>query len=719
MDSIGRPRCVFLPFVLLAFAAFGVGCENGPQRMPDGGPVVRVRFELRPDPLDFGAVPFPDDLYRDGAGIALGAFPSEMDADPSTIASLRAALREIDGFGVTTAVFFDIEGVIDPSSLPGSPAATLADDASVFLVDADTASPTAFRRIPARVRWDPSARRISVQPVDGWPLHEGRRYAAVLTTSVRAADGAPLAPAIAFEALRDAASRPVEPLAAEAYDEYVPVLASLESGGLSRTRVAALAVFTVQRISRDLDEARALVRTGSPPPVAIRRVIASGSDLDALLGSPTGDLAGADAPGGVRHRHIGWVIDGTFPARELASPRPGVHGAWERDASGALVTRRTDDVWFTLVLPQGIDLSDVPVVIFQHGLGGQRGDVFAVADALCAAGFAVAAIDIPYHGMRTTGGPDDRRHQYVPTEGPDLYGDRGGQAVYADFLGIADEAGDRVAFHPFYVRDVLRQSVLDLMTLVRVLEDGDFSEARAMGAPSFAIADSPMGFVGVSLGGILGTIFVATEPRIGAALLNVTGGHLARLVERSPAFASTFLGILLPRLGLYLEDIDWTAQPASAQPAVVLYQTLLDRGDAIGYAVRLADRPIPVLMQLARDDETVPNSATEALAHAIGMPISSGAPSSVDLERATLPIARNVTVADVLVTRALDVWEPATHGMLSWRRGESRFVPPLEPPFRQRPAPIGVENPVDAVQEQMRHFFATWREGHAEIAAHE
>ena len=95
-----------------------------------------------------------------------------------------------------------------------------------------------------------------------------------------------------------------------------------------------------------------------------------------------------------RAANIAWVIDGTFESPELASPEPGVHGRWTRDASGALVVKRRDHVWFTLVLPTRVELTSepVPVVIFQHGLGGQRGNLFAVADTLCAAGFAVAGV---------------------------------------------------------------------------------------------------------------------------------------------------------------------------------------------------------------------------------------------------------------------------------------------------------------------------------------
>lgn len=696
----------------------GCGDDDG-AGSPDAGTAVRAVFRLQADPIDFGAVPFPDDLYLREGHVELGAFPREDVSDPLTVASLRETLREIDGFGVSSPVFFDFEGALDEASLPQTANASLTEEASVFLVDADPASPSATARVPVVTRWDPVAQRLSVQPADGHPLMEGTRYAAVVTDRVRAQDGSGVLPSEAFASVRDATSRPEDPLAAEAYDQYAPVIASLGAAGTAREAIVALAVFTVQTVGDDLADARELLHGEDAPVMDIRRVVGAGPELDALLGTPAEDLPGGDVEGGVAHSSIAWVIDGTFGSPELASPEPGVHGRWTRDASGALVVKRREQVWFTLILPSGVELASeaVPVVIFQHGLGGQRGNAFAVADTLCAAGFAVAAIDIPYHGMRTTGGAVDARHLYGATEGADLYGDLGGQVVYADFLGIADEAGELVGFHPFYTRDVFRQSVVDLMGLVRALRQGDWSGVGTMGGPTFSVASGEMGFIGISLGGILGTVFVANEPDIGASVLAVTGGHLARLVEMSPSFAPTFLGILLPRFGYELSDIAWDRETVSSLPGIAIFQTLLDRGDSIAHAPELARRPIDLLLHMAIDDETVPNVATESLASAIGMPIARAEAAFTDLDGVTLPVSGNVMIEGGEVTRALVAFSPANHGLLTSRGDEQRWQTPLAPPFEAREPAEEIANPVDAAQAQMSHFFQTWREGAAEVAA--
>ncbi|TLZ22816.1 MAG: hypothetical protein E6K29_19005, partial [Gammaproteobacteria bacterium] len=46
-----------------------------------------------------------------------------------------------------------------------------------------------------------------------------------------------------------------------------------------------------------------------------------------------------------------------------------------------------------------------PVLIFQHGVTRSREDMFGVADSFADAGFVVAAIDLPLHGVTSTSDP--------------------------------------------------------------------------------------------------------------------------------------------------------------------------------------------------------------------------------------------------------------------------------------------------------------------------
>lgn len=691
--------------------------------MPDASGTVSAThlvFAPTAGTMDFGAIPFPDDLYRDDEGvIQLGELPGEAGSVAGAFfESLRTGLREIDGFGANAPVFFAVEGDLDPASLPADPAATVRDGAAAFLVDVDPASPDAMMRVPAEVRWSASRHLLSIRPADGHPLHEGRAYAAVVTEAVRGVDGRALAPAETFASIRDASAEPTDATEARAWREYRSVLAGLAADGVATSSVVGLATFHVQQASDDLADVRAQLRARPTPAVSVRRV-ASGAALDELLGMPVEERPGRDVEGGVTHSHIGWVVDGTFSSPQLGSATPFTHGAWARDGDATFVVRREEDVWFTLVLPQG-DTSDLPLVVFQHGLGNDRSQVFAIADTLAAAGYAVLAIDIPFHGMRAnaTGALVlDAAHNFGATTGPDLYGDIAGDPTYVDYVGVFDEAGPYEAFHPFYPRDAFRQSVADLFSAVDMIERSDLSAVSAAtdGPAMLGFDDGPIAFVGVSLGGILGTMFVAMEPRVGCAVLNVTGGNLTRLVERSAGFNPTFFPILFPKLGLAYGETDYENDSPAHYPQLAIYQTLLDRGDSMTFAPVLEGRPVHVLFQMAVDDETVPNSGTEALARASGASIAGADAHYADLSRTELPVRPSLLVGSDSFVRTTTTFSPASHGLILANAGAAAFEHPPEPPFVERATPMTFTNPIVEAQGQIVALFDSWRGGSPEV----
>ncbi len=710
--------------ILLACGALGwlVGCGGGSAApLPDAGlpPGIHASFEPSAAPMAFGAIPWPDDLYLDASGhISVGKLPGEDQGVASYFDGLRKGLATLDGFGALSPAFFEFEGDIDPTLLPATPAASTREDASAFVMDVDTASPSAFERVPVDATWRASAREVALRPADGHPLVEGRRYAAVITRAVLDAQGHPLSPSPAFAMVRDATTRPSDPLLAAAWDEYSPVLASLASNGVPRDTVVALAVFHVQTIGTDLDDAHTLVHSGSPPVASLVTAIPAGAPLDAILGTPAEQVAGLDVPGGVLHQDIGWMIQGTFPSPGLLDAQPRVHGRFERDASGALKVKRTETVPFTLWLPSTGDLHAVPIVLFQHGLGDDRSEAMAVADGFARDGWAVLAIDAPWHGQRNSRGVD-LTNRFTGAHTPDGFGDATGAAVVVDFAGVQDTQGELNDFHPIYLRDALRQSAVDLMMATRLIEEGDWSAVQAAD-PALAglgFASGPIGFMGYSLGGIIGTLFVAEEPDVGAAVLAVTGGNIMRLVAQSPPFNQGYFPLLLPLMGMSPDDIDWATAPASAWPQIALWQTMLDQGDPVAYAPRMQKDPCDVLMMMAHDDETLNNVATESLARTVGAVMVGGDARYTDLPTQAAPVRGNFAVAGTMVTRALYVWQPATHLMMISRHAMQNYVHPVAAPFQTLPAPTPVDNPVDAAIGQTLHFFESWRSGAAELAA--
>lgn len=711
--------------LVLAFLPILAACgDDGMTVTPmDGGAesATRALFALAADPMEFGAIPFPDNLYLDEAGhIALDTYPNE-DAAASRDypRSLRDSLGTLDGFGAVSPAFFYFDAALDPASLPATPAESVAASASVFLIDIDAASTTRLARIPADVRFIPERNLLAIRPAEGHPLMQGRRYAAVVTTGVLDTAGTAVGPAMEFMSLRDAAMAPSDALQAEAYEQYAPVLDTLEGEGLARADVVALSVFNVQTVGGDLADLRTQLQEVTPE-LAIDEVV-SGGALDALLGSPESEVPGLDVPGGVMHGRIGYLVNGRIlNAPWYLDDTVNVHGVFERDGEGNFIAKASAPIPFTLILPpSGVEgLSVDQVVLFQHGLTADRSKAFGIADALCGAGYAVLAIDAPWHGLRAPGMPDTR-NRFTGEMEPDGFGDPDGTSVVLDFTGLLDNSGDLVGFHPFYLRDALRQSAADLLLAIRAVRGADWSGLGEAddSLTDFAFPDEPIVFMGYSLGGIFGQLAIAVEPEVGASVLGVTGGSFFELVVQSPSFNPAYMPNLAALLGFDLDAIDYEDFGPSFLPECALWQTLLDKGDPINYASRTRGTPMDIFLLMARDDETVPNTATEATARALGLTFLGGAPRYTDLPMGSTPLVGNVMVEGEAVTRGIYVHEEASHQLFLNRNAAHTVESPVAPPFPALASPVSFVNPIDVAQEQILAFLETWAGGAAEIRA--
>lgn len=709
---------LLLPLAL-GLAACG---DDDVMPMPDMGmdasePGVQAIFAPVADPMPWGVAPFPDDLYLDEGRVALGSYPSEEDAPfPGYTEALLEGFGDLDGFGGVTPVFVPIDGDLDPSSLPEDAAASMGEDASCYLLDADPGSPTAFTRVPAEVLWLADEQMIAIRPADGSPLHGGSRYAAIVTTSVLDTDGRALGPADALiEVLAEDA--PTDALLLEAREQYMPVV---ESADIETAQVAAIAVFTVQSVEDDLVRVREQLLENAPPAVTILEVISSGEALDARLGEPVGGQRGLGIEGGVSHANIGWLIHGTIEVPSYLNETPGVHGVFSRTETGMEI-RRMEPASFSLVLP--VDAAETPprLVLFQHGITAERSDMVGIADSLAEAGYATLAIDAPYHGLRTTMRNPDTRNRFTGEETPDGFGDIGGAAVIVDFAGLQDNRGELFEFHPLYFRDALRQSAADLLAVVRAVRSTQFEGiAGDETLAEFRFSPTPLAFIGNSLGGIIGSMFVAVEPEIGSAVLAVTGGNLTLLVQQSPSFNPAYIPQLFPLLGLDDGDIDYATKPPIYYPELALWQMQMGRGDSGLYGDVLAEGDANIFMLMSKNDETVHNVNTESLAGAIGVPAAGDAmPAHVELEVAELPLRGNVAREEGALTRGLYIHEPGSHGLVLYPNGQASYEHPVEPPFAELSSQAAVPNPVDAVQAQIVAFLESWRAGSAEISAPE
>src|SRR5205814_3621995 len=169
-----------------------------------------------------------------------------------------------------------------------------------------------------------------------------------------------------------------------AYAVYKPLLDKLGTGSVPKAGdIAAATVFTTHSVTRRLVAMRAALEAAPPPAATVTMLFAktpqgNEASLDSLLGTPAQNLPGGDNAGGIAHDHIAFVVQGTFASPDYlnaGAPLSAAGGSatalgFFDETDGVPKPRGTATVPFTLVLPDVASFAEVPVVVFQHGLGG-------------------------------------------------------------------------------------------------------------------------------------------------------------------------------------------------------------------------------------------------------------------------------------------------------------------------------------------------------------
>jgi len=238
-----------------------------------------------------------------------------------------------------------------------------------------------------------------------------------------------------------------------------------------------------------------------------------------------------------------------------------------------------------------------PVVIVQHGLGGNRTQALAIADSFADACFIVAAIDLPLHGLTNTTNP----FYQAPNErtfNVDLVNNTTGAAP-AD--GKIDPSGQHTINlgSPLTSRDNLRQSEADMIVFTKSVANLDIT-----GDGVSDVDKTRISYVGLSLGSIVGGghLHFANDTR--TATLSVPGGLITQLLLDSPTFGS---GIVA---GLGAQGL--VANSTIFNNYFRDVQTIIDSGDPINHIFD-AQSLVPLHLQKVVGDTVVPNSSTDRL----------------------------------------------------------------------------------------------------------
>ncbi|MBX3125271.1 MAG: hypothetical protein KF718_01065 [Polyangiaceae bacterium] len=671
----------------------------------------------------FGDIPWPSDLYLSAAG-TVGSVPG-IARVASNETTLQRGLSELDGFGRSTGAVFFVGDSVDPATLPRAWDDAVGEHPSVLIVDVDPDSPKRGVRYPAIAKAQPTFGSVAVIPVPGVVLPPGVRHAAVLTSRVRTTSGRSLraAPALRAIATLTTAERStrVEKLYGDALDALVAT-----GGVTSASEVASLAVFTTSRRVYELPALRNELRKLAAPSLIVDPDAAKpytvavfgrseSPTLTEWLGTPETDEAaaqwpGGDNPGGIAHDQIGVVLSAAFVAPSYLDAQ-SKH--FERDGGDKyLLANPTATIPVTLVLPAAPPPpSGYPVVINGHGLSNDRGSMLSTANELARAGFAVIGIDDVLHGAR--GGIVDTKNNYKGSfQGPD---------------GIPDEKPLPVAFFAAFgdfviVRDNFRQTILDQVSLVRLIENPKLDLtflAEHTGGVVPKLDPSRIYWSGGSLGGIMGTMTAAVEPHIRGFALHVPGAAFVQLITtQSAKVAPLVTSIAKGTFGIVGDDDDLD----EFHPVALLLGAITEAGDPAAYAPHVLLEPFAghappdVLVTYAAHDEVLPNAATIALVRALG------------LERAGPHFIPMPGVLDVAAPASANIagrtgvaveYGPANHALGYARWDLREFIKDLPQPGDDRfpllPAPFTFELPVREHCVQLVTFLTTAAQGPARV----
>ncbi len=574
-----------------------------------------------------GTVPFPNDVLMslDDKGKPVQVDIPVNPSWPDMQKDIVSELNRLDGFSPLASTHTAFLRPLDPGSFKWLGAMTDImggkglGDISLGMADVTEVDPAAGTlgmmslMQPDNIYTDGEVKAsfesgsLIVRPTGGHPLQAGRRYMLLAFDNLRSKDKGPddkpwpieVAPVFfmarspdpLFDAeagksnlmtLSDADAQQLEMLR----QNYNSIFAALESDmvGVGREQVLMFWTFTTQTVGTWLVN-----------------VVKAELDKHTVGDDPQGTLAEAETATPVVKNADKVVLEGghfiAFSALAAADPASGNFGRMKLSASGVPDFTQYS-LPFILALPKEeflpVSGSPVPLVVLQHGLDGKKELAIAQFDPFLKAGYAVLAIDLPFHGQRALPGLGN---------------------------GVPFFSADAVA-----TRDHLVQAALDIYQAVRFATNPGKNGLNSFLCEKNVVCITDGGgkkvgpidtgrifFVGDSLGGIAGVPALTLTDAVQHAALVVTGGHLTRILQETEneEFRKPIEDALTG-----MGYVKGTAEYAEFMDTA---QMLLDRGDPVNYARHLVKAPLvgdkkKILLAMAKTDGFIPHAATRELA---------------------------------------------------------------------------------------------------------
>jgi hypothetical protein len=613
-------------------------------------------------------IPLPNSLLLTPSTGKL-ALPAQCNETPAATALRTGVLNMLDGFGTSkTVIQTTFSAPVDMTSLMGHVFLLRMATAGVPNMGPATAVP--INVVPGTsVHYDAAC--MNPMPVDNItivptvPLDGSSTYAVALLQGIKTTSGAEFDPSVTWALVR----QPTDPVQISTatgspvvvqnntpfnpqdpkdlttieglntlwmataptlsyLDVALPQVAPSEPPG--RSSILLAWSFNTQTISAPLDQsviaspASQLTSATAPSTLIIAQTVPA-DQVEAFytmqLGAGTCALLGCDAIGAI---HIGAFVSPSFQTG-VDCKTPMIPGPW----SDPLHPNKTCDQ--TLATIAVVPKTPAPAtgykaVIFGHAIGRSKGDLLAFAGRLASLGIASIATDAVLHGDRSVRTSMDVA---MGCAAPGM----GNTCTTALAVSCAPQCfAPILSTNLAATRDNLRQSVLDNLKLDKVLAGC----ATAGACQSLVVDPAHIGYVGMSLGSLLGEVVVAQSQNIKTAIFN-TGG--ADWVQIFAFTASTQIrcslidslidtGVLQGQksnlgtnpMALCLDPAaPWRTNPAY-QSFAATARWVLDPVDAVNYgAIYRSPTGPKLLLQEVKGDQVIPNEASDPYGMLLGL----------------------------------------------------------------------------------------------------
>jgi pimeloyl-ACP methyl ester carboxylesterase len=527
-------------------------------------------------------VPFPSEVRRtEMGGLDLSLFPN-----PRSIIMVEdlkdAVMEDIEGFGLSSVVYFRFSAPIDTGTLPVTYSMSREPMSSVQLMNVDPSSPDLGERVPIQWHyreevsdfWSPHT--LAILPVSGYVLRPDTLYAAFLFDSITDAQGDPVIRDAGFETMVDNVTD-FGPVYTEAEHLHREAMRQAQEAGLDPSRIVSAAVYRTQDPVTPMERLRDHVQDDVDPPEVVDIELTTEGEEYVLY-------TGHYAPNPIYQEGFSAGL----------SPYLSDGGRINFDGFGEPVLDGEETMRFALTIPPDpMPPGGWPIVLYAHGTGGDYMSFTrnGAATVLAARGLAVLGIDNAMNGER------------IPPDGdPDTL-----------FFNVSNI---------WAARDNVRQAAVDVIQLERLVPAIEISDEISHDATVHTLAPTRITYMGHSQGGLNGALYLAVSTQCeGAYLSGAGGGLLYSLTTKSePINIRNIIGIVMGFTGS-TEELD-AEDFGIFHPTLNLVQIFYESADGVNYARHWFAEPLSgvppkhILMSEGMDDSYSPAETIEPLATA-------------------------------------------------------------------------------------------------------